>query len=75
MACKRLWIQYDKQDQQGKAAFNEHNPNTTHQQEPAARSPGGPQTKTGQVTRQSTDRPTTKMINNFLTGKKSKENK
>jgi hypothetical protein len=41
-------IQYDKQDQQGKAAFNERNPNMTQQQEPMARSPGGPQTKTGQ---------------------------
>jgi hypothetical protein len=39
---------YDKQDQQGKAAFNERNPHMTQQQEPMARSPGGPQTKTGQ---------------------------
>jgi hypothetical protein len=39
---------YDKQDQQGKAAFNERNPHMTQQQEPVARSPGGPQTKTGQ---------------------------
>jgi hypothetical protein len=39
---------YDKQDQQGKAAFNERNSNMTKQQEPVARSPGGPQTKTGQ---------------------------
>jgi hypothetical protein len=44
--------QYDKQDQQGKAAFNERNPHMTQQQEPVARSPGGPQTKTGQGTRQ-----------------------
>jgi hypothetical protein len=29
---------YDKQDQQGKAAFNERNPHTTQQQEPMARS-------------------------------------
>jgi hypothetical protein len=36
----------DKQDQQGKAAFNERYPNTTQQQESAARSPGGPKTKT-----------------------------
>jgi hypothetical protein len=41
-------IKYDKQDQQGKAAFNERNPHITQQQEPVARSPGGPQTKTGQ---------------------------
>jgi hypothetical protein len=41
-------IKYDKQDQQGKAAFNERNPHMTQQQEPAVRSPGGPQTKTGQ---------------------------
>jgi hypothetical protein len=39
---------YDKQDQQGKAAFNERNPHMTQQQEPVARSPGGPKTKTGQ---------------------------
>jgi hypothetical protein len=42
---------YDKQDQQGKAAFKERNPQTTQQQEQAARSPGGPQTKTGQGTK------------------------
>jgi hypothetical protein len=41
-------VKYDKQDQQGKAAFNERNPHMTQQQEPTARSPGGPQTKTGQ---------------------------
>jgi hypothetical protein len=41
-------LKYDKQDQQGKAAFNERNPHMTQQQEPVARSPGGPQTKTGQ---------------------------
>jgi hypothetical protein len=41
-------LQYDKQDQQGKAAFNERNPLMTKQQEPMARSLGGPQTKTGQ---------------------------
>jgi hypothetical protein len=41
-------IKYDKQDQQGKAAFNERSPHMTQQQEPMARSPGGPQTKTGQ---------------------------
>jgi hypothetical protein len=41
---------YDKQDQQGKAAFKKRNPHMTQQQEPEARSPGGPQTKTGQGT-------------------------
>jgi hypothetical protein len=41
-------LPYDKQDQQRKAAFNERNPNMIQQQEPVARSPGGPQTKTGQ---------------------------
>jgi hypothetical protein len=46
-------IQYDKQNQQGKAVFNERNPHMTQQQEPEARSPGGPQTKTEQGTRQS----------------------
>jgi hypothetical protein len=29
-----LYIKYDKQDQQGMAAFNERDPNTTQQQEP-----------------------------------------
>jgi hypothetical protein len=48
-------IKYDKQDQQGKAAFKEPNPHTTQQQEPVARSPDGPQTKTGQGTRQCCD--------------------
>jgi hypothetical protein len=33
---------YDKQDQQGKAAFIERTSHMTQQQEPAARSPGGP---------------------------------
>jgi hypothetical protein len=33
-------LKYDKQDQQGKAAFNECNPHATQQQEPVARSPG-----------------------------------
>jgi hypothetical protein len=32
---------YDKQDQQGKAAFKERNPHTTQQQEPVARSQDG----------------------------------
>jgi hypothetical protein len=37
-------MKYEKRDQQGKAAFNERNPHMTQQQEPTARSPGGPQT-------------------------------
>jgi hypothetical protein len=41
-------VKYDKQDQQGKAAFNERNPHMIQQQEPVARSPGGPLTKSGQ---------------------------
>jgi hypothetical protein len=41
-----------------KAAFNERNTHMTQQQEPVTRSPGGLQTKTGQDTRQSTNRPT-----------------
>jgi hypothetical protein len=36
------------------------------QQKQVARSPGGPQTKTGQGTRQSTDRLIAKMIINLL---------
>jgi hypothetical protein len=43
-------LKYDKQDQVGKAAFNERNPHTIQQQEPVARSSGEPQTKTGQGT-------------------------
>jgi hypothetical protein len=35
---------YDKQDQQGKAVFNERNHHMIQQQEPVARSPGVPQT-------------------------------
>jgi hypothetical protein len=38
-------IKYDKKDQQGKAAFNERNPQTTKQHLPVARSPGGPKQK------------------------------
>jgi hypothetical protein len=37
-------VKYEKQDQQGKAAFNERNPHMTQQQEPMARIPGGPKT-------------------------------
>jgi hypothetical protein len=43
-------VQYDKQDQQGKKAFIERNPHMIKQKEPVARSPEGPQTKTGQGT-------------------------
>jgi hypothetical protein len=32
-----IWVKYDKQDQQGKAAFNIRNPQMTQQQEPVAR--------------------------------------
>jgi hypothetical protein len=42
-------VKYDKQDRQGKAAFNERSPHPTQQQAPAARSPGGPQRKTGHI--------------------------
>jgi hypothetical protein len=49
-------VKYDKQDQQGKAAFNERNPHTTQQQEPTARSPGGTPNKNRTGQRQSTDR-------------------
>jgi hypothetical protein len=42
--CQHTGVKYDKQDQQGKAAFNERNPHMTQQQDPMARSPGGPQT-------------------------------
>jgi hypothetical protein len=55
-------MKYDKQDQQGKAAFIERNPHTTQQQEQVARSPDGPKTKTGHGT--STEWLITKMINN-----------
>jgi hypothetical protein len=37
-------LQYDKQDHQGRAAFNERYPQTAQQQDPAARSPGGHKT-------------------------------
>jgi hypothetical protein len=33
-------LKYDKQDRQGKAAFNERSPHPTQQQAPAASSPG-----------------------------------
>jgi hypothetical protein len=58
--------EYDKQDQQGKAALNECNPHTTQQQEPVVRSPGGPKIKTGQDTRQSTDKISSLIIYNKL---------
>jgi hypothetical protein len=57
-----LSLKYDKQDQQEKATPNERNPYTTQQQDPVARSPEGPQTKTENGTRQSTDRLITKTI-------------
>jgi hypothetical protein len=60
---KYLSPKKDKQDQQVKASFNERNTHTTQQQEPVARSPEGPLTKTGQRARQSTNRLITKMIN------------
>jgi hypothetical protein len=47
----------------------------TQQQEPAIRSPGGSQTKTGQGTRQSTERLITQMIhkkNLFVIQRKQK---
>jgi hypothetical protein len=44
-------LKYDKQDQQGNAAFYEHNPYMTQQEEPVAKSPGGLQTKKGQGAR------------------------
>jgi hypothetical protein len=47
---------YHKQDQQGKAVYNERSLNTTQQQEPVARSPEGIQTKTGQGARKSMGR-------------------
>jgi hypothetical protein len=37
---KKETLEYDKQDQQGTAAFYERNPHMTQQQEPMARSPG-----------------------------------
>jgi hypothetical protein len=50
-----LTVKYYNQDQQGKAAFKKRKPYTTQQQEPSATSPGGPQTKTEQGARQSTE--------------------
>jgi hypothetical protein len=43
-----IWLKYNKQDQQEKAAFSERNPHMTQQQELVAKSPGGPQTKTAE---------------------------
>jgi hypothetical protein len=45
-------MKYDKQDQQGKAAFNERDPATRT----GARNPGGPQTKSGQSAMRSNNR-------------------
>jgi hypothetical protein len=61
-------MKYDKQDQQGKATFKEREPHATQQQEPVARSPGGPQTKTGQSAMRSTDR----LITNYKIEHKKK---
>ena len=41
VSCLAHTMQYDKQDQQGKEAYND--PQTTQQQEPAARRPRGHQ--------------------------------
>jgi hypothetical protein len=60
MHCK---VKNDKQDQQGKAAFNERNPHPTQQQEPVARSPGGPPNK-NMTGHKGMGRLTTKIINN-----------
>jgi hypothetical protein len=49
-----------KYDKQGKAAFNERSHHTIQQQKPVTRSPGGPQTKTGQGTRKNIGRLITK---------------
>jgi hypothetical protein len=73
LVCSGFWIkliQYDKQDRQGKAAFNERSPHPTQQQASAARSPGGLHRKTGQGTRQSTGRQTKVYIyhNNSMIG-------
>jgi hypothetical protein len=57
-----LMKQYVKQDQQRKAAFNEREPQMLQQQKPVERSPEGPQTKTGQGTRQSMGKFITKII-------------
>jgi hypothetical protein len=55
-SLKYLSLKYDKQDQQGKAAFNERNPHTTQWQGAQA-----DPTKTGH----DTDRLITKMINDL----------
>jgi hypothetical protein len=56
--------EYYKQDQQGKAAFNERNPHTTKQQEPAARSSGGPnKAEHGQANHQNDKQPATEKTN------------
>jgi hypothetical protein len=50
---------FDKQDQQGKAAFNERNPHMTQQQKPVARSLADPKQKQDRA-QVSTDRFITK---------------
>jgi hypothetical protein len=59
---KSISGKYIKCDQQGRAAPNQRNPQTTQQQEPALRSPGVPQTEIGEGARQSTHRIITYMI-------------
>jgi hypothetical protein len=44
-------IKYDKQDQQGKWAFNERNPHTIQQQEPLARTQADPKQKQDRANR------------------------
>jgi hypothetical protein len=54
-------IKYDKRDQQGKAAFIEHNPHMISNKEQWQGAQADPK-KTGQGTRQSKDRLINKMI-------------
>jgi hypothetical protein len=42
---RSLTLKYDKQDQQGKAAFNERNPHMTQQQEPVQGAQANPKQK------------------------------
>jgi hypothetical protein len=57
-------MKYDKKDKQGKVAFNERNPHTTSNNNQWQGAQVETKQKTGQGTRQSTDRLITKMINN-----------
>jgi hypothetical protein len=65
MDVRDIVMKYDKQDQQGKVAFNERNTHPTKQQEPVARSPGGPQSK-NRTGHKGMGRLTTKIINNYI---------